>query len=133
MIIPVPLQVPPEVAAVKFTVAALTHKEEDGVIVASELGVTVTKAVSIFPQAPLIVYVIVNVPMPDVAGSNVPLTPDVIPVPVHVPPIVAELKLKDGVPTQIGVTLVIVASSSGVIFIVTVEDDAAQGALSIVH
>ena len=55
LVIPVPDQVPPDVAADKVTGAALAHMEGGVVIVASEFGVTVTRAVSVFPQAPLIV------------------------------------------------------------------------------
>ena len=51
-VIPVPLQVPPPVAATKLVGVALTHKEAIGVIVASSLGRTVTIVVSTFPQAP---------------------------------------------------------------------------------
>ena len=75
----------------------------------------------------------VYVPTPAVAGLKVPLVPEVIPVPVHVPPAVAAVKLNAGVPRQIGVTLLMVASAAVVPVIVTVEVDAGQGAFVMLH
>jgi hypothetical protein len=132
-VIPLPVQVPPLVAAFNVTGEALTHNTGGEVIVASAFDVTVINAVSVFPQLPGIVYVTVYVPVPAVAGSNVPLAPDVMPVPVQVPPAVAALKLNGADPMQTGATLFIVASASGDTVRVTVEEEAAQGAFEIVH
>ncbi len=56
-----------------------------------------------------------------------------IPVPDHVPPPVAAVKLKGAVPKHTGGTLLTVASARGLTVIVTVEEEAGQGALKIVH
>ena len=133
LVIPVPDHVPPMVLADKFIGLALTQKDDKGVMVASAFGVTVTNAVSVFPQEPEMVYVIINVPVPDVDGSNVPLAPDVIPVPDHVPPAVTAIRLKAGEPIQIGARLLMVASANNVPVIVTVEVEATQGAIAILH
>ena len=100
-VIPVPLQVPPAVAAVKLNTVALAHIGDTAVILALAPEVTVIETVSIAPQVPEIEYVIICVPIPAIAGSNVPDTPDVIPVPVHVPPVVAASKLKVAAPLHI--------------------------------
>jgi hypothetical protein len=133
LVMPVPDQVPPEVVADKFIGLALTHNEVNGDMVASAFGVTVTNAVSVFPQDPEMVYVIVNVPVPEVAGSNVPPAPDVIPVPDQLPPPVTAFRLKAGEPKQRGATLLMVASANNVTVIVTVEVEAGQGAFEILH
>lgn len=99
-IIPVPLQTPPVVAAVKLNCAASAHIAVIAVIVAFADGVTVTETVSTAPHIPEIVYVIICVPIPAIEASNVPPTPDVIPVPVHVPPPVTADKLNAGAPVQ---------------------------------
>lgn len=87
-------------------------------IVASSVELTVTSAVSELPQVPPVVYVTVNVPVPDTEGSKVPLAAFVMPVPLQVPPPVAAVMLNAGAETQTGLTLVIVGSAEG--FTVTV-------------
>lgn len=62
-----------------------------------------------------------NVPMPATEGSNVPLAPLVIPVPLHVPPPVAAERLKEEAATQVDGAVVIVASSRELTFTVTVS------------
>ncbi len=62
---------------------------------------------------------IVNVPTPDEEGLKVPAAPEVIPVPVHVPPPVVAVKLKGAAARQTGLTGVIVASGTGLAVIVT--------------
>ena len=74
-----------------------------------------------------------NVPVPDESGSKVPAEPDVIPVPVHVPPEVTADMLKAPAPWQTVPASVIVASTNAVTVMVTVEVDGVQGGLSMVH
>lgn len=52
------------------------------------------------------------------AGSNVPFTPSVMPVPVHAPPPVAALRLNEAALTQIVEGCVMVASGGTVIVMV---------------
>ena len=79
-------------------------------IVALEFGLTVINVVSIPPQLPEMVYEIINVPTPDEEGVNVPATESVIPVPDHIPPGLAALKLNATLPSQTDATSVMVAS-----------------------
>ena len=69
------------------------------------LGLTVREIVEVSPHAPEILYVITNVPA--IVGSNIP--PEVIPVPLHVPPGVTPVKVTLGAVAHIGGTAVIVA------------------------
>lgn len=112
-IMPVPLQLPPDVAALRLKAGAPTHTEGGCVMVAFSVLFTVTSAVSEPPQAPEVVYVIVNVPVPEVAGSKVPFVALVIPVPLQVPPPVAAVRLKAAALAQTGLTFVIVGSADG--------------------
>ena len=75
----------------------------------------------------------VNVPVPAAAGSNVPPDPEVMPVPVHVPPEVTALMLNAPDPRQTGLTSVMVASTNAVTLMVTVEVDGVHGALAMLH
>ena len=72
-------------------------------------------------------------PIPAIAGSNVPLTPDVIPVPVQVPPTVPALRLNADEPKQTGAEVFMVASANSVTVMVTVAVDAGQGVLAMLH
>ena len=54
-------------------------------------------------------------------GSNVPLAPDVIPVPLHTPPAVAAVKLNAELPVQIAAIEVIVASELELTVTITVS------------
>jgi hypothetical protein len=118
LVIPVPLHVPPPVAALMLKGAALEQTGETDVIVVFGTAFTVTVAVLLEGQAPPIVYVIVNAPAPEVAGLNVPFAAFVIPVPLHVPPPVAALILNGAVFVQTGDTAVMVVL--GTAFTVTV-------------
>ena len=73
------------------------------------------------PQAPLIEYVIVFAPAEANAGLNVPFIASVIPVPLHVPPEVAAVKLNGNASAHIGKTEVMVAFADVVTVIETVS------------
>jgi hypothetical protein len=85
-VIPVPDHVPPGFAAVKLNAALPRHTGRTLLIVATRLLETVISAVSDAAQEPVILYVMVNVPGPAVAGLKVPAEASVMPVPDHVPP-----------------------------------------------
>ena len=72
-----------------------------------------------------------NVPGPELTGSNIPV--GLIPVPLQAPPDVAAFIVNVPEPAQTGATLVIVGSTDPVTVIVMVDVDGGQGGLSIVH
>jgi hypothetical protein len=123
-VIPVPLHVPPAVAAVSVTEVPFEQKGPAGLIVASGVAtVIVVVFVSVQPLPAVTVYVIVHVPTPAVPGSNVPAAALVIPVPLHVPPAVAAVSVTGAFAGQKGPAAVIVASGARltVIFLVLVS------------
>ena len=95
-VIPVPLQTPPDVAALKLNALALEHTADTGVM--EELGTALTEITSwsLPVQAPVTLYVIVKVPTPETDGLNAPVEVLVIPVPLHVPPPGVALRVKVG-------------------------------------
>src|SRR5688572_30626812 len=113
-VIPVPLQVPPAVTALKVTDPSFVQKGPAAVIVASGGGATVMSIVLVSSHDPLTTkYVIVWVPAPAVAGSKIPTAPFIIPVPLQVPPAVAAERVTDPSVTQKGPAGVMVASGAG--------------------
>src|SRR5690606_10037524 len=91
---PVPDQTPPGVAAVNVAIPSVTQKGPAKVMLASGVSFTTISIVLVSVQPPMImVYVIVCVPGPAVAGSNVPASTSVIPAPLHVPPGVTAVKV----------------------------------------
>ena len=65
-------------------------------------GFTIMFSVLIPPQEPEIVYVIVCVPGPAEAGSNVPIEVFVIPGPLQIPPVFAAFNVKGVTSIQCG-------------------------------
>lgn len=110
-VIPVPDHVPPAVAAVRVSTGSFEQNGPTGVMLASGGLPTVTEVVLVSEQ-PLVVteYVMVNVPTPAVAGEKVPATGSVMPVPLHEPPAVADVRLTDASVIQNGPAGVMVAS-----------------------
>jgi hypothetical protein len=108
LVIPVPLQVPPEVAADRVTAASISQKGPTGLIAPLATGFTVILVVELDPHVPGIVYVIVWVPAPATEGLNVPAVAFVMPFPDHVPPGDAAVKLTAGERIQKGPAAVMV-------------------------
>ena len=70
----------------------------------------VTVCVAVSPQVPEKIWVTVNVPAPETAGSNVPTLVFVIPVPLQTPPAVTGVKLKAASLIQCAGSALMVAS-----------------------
>jgi hypothetical protein len=81
---------------------------------------TVITVVAVSPHGPDIIYEIVKFPAPDTAGSNVPFTELIIPVPLHIPPAILAVRFIDADPTQNGPAELIVTAVP--VSIVTVTD-----------
>ena len=62
-----------------------------------------------------------KVPAPEVVGENVPAVPLVMPVPVHVPPVVAAVRLNEEPFTHTALGALIVASGVLITVITTVS------------
>ena len=120
LVIPVPLQVPPVVAAVSVTTLSLMQNGPAGVIVASRIADTTMSIVSVSGQAPEVVYVISCVPTPAVAGSKVPFDVLVIPVPAQVPPAFTAVRFVAASLVQKGPAAFMAASEIGLTVMVTV-------------
>ena len=87
MFIPVPLHVPPALAADNVIGSSAIQNGPAGVIVPSGTSQTTKSSVSVEGQKPPIECVTVYVPGVATAGSNVPLDALVIPVPDQAPPV----------------------------------------------
>ena len=119
-VIPVPLQVPPAVAAVSVAALSLMQNGPAGVIVASSIADTTMFIVSVSGQAPEVVYVISCVPTPAVAGSKVPFAVFVMPVPAQVPPAFTAVRFVAGSLVQKGPAAFMAASVMELTVTVTV-------------
>ena|SRR6218665_2387430 len=84
-VIPVPLQVPPGISAVRLNAATLAHCAATAVMFGGVLGVTAMFSTSVSAQGPVPTMYVTGMLPDNPAGSNVlPVTP----VPLHVPPAV---------------------------------------------
>ena len=78
---------------VRFTVSGAHPEVASAVKETTGNGFTVIVCVSVSPQLPGMVYVIVVVPTPATLGLNAPVFALIMPVPLHVPPGLAAVKV----------------------------------------
>ena len=126
-ITPLPEKVPPFKTGTKVAKAALSHKTlgELKLAFGKVFTTMVSLSVEVHPFT-VIVYVTWKVPVPDTFGLNVPVKALVIPVPVHVPPGVAEVRFVELPPAQSIPGEVIVAFGFGFTVTTTVAEVSTQ-------
>ncbi len=124
---PLPEKAPPLTTGNRFAIALLSHNTLGKVKLALGKVFTVMFSLSVEVQPLTVtVYVTWKVPVPETLGLNVPANALVIPVPDHVPPGVAEVKLLELPPAQSIPGGVIVAFGLGLTVTVTEAEVSTQ-------